>query len=67
MLSGGPTVTPVEELAPLAIAGRDPAPHETPLKGAAEAPPPKPRAKRKPKAVAPEAESDGANASASPE
>jgi sec-independent protein translocase protein TatB len=64
LLSGVPTVTPVEELAPLAIAGRDPAPDEAPLEAASPNPPANRLAKRKPKATAPEVAAD---ASVSPE
>jgi sec-independent protein translocase protein TatB len=64
MLSGVQTVTPIEELAPLSIAGRDEPPAEEP---AVEAKPaPKPRAKRKPKAVTHET-TLGAKASVSSE
>ena len=62
LLSGAPTVTPVEEpaaLPPLEIAN-EPLPAEV-------APAPKPRAKRKPKAAAVENAANGADASALPE
>src|SRR5271168_2376852 len=62
LLSGAPTVTPVEEpaaLPPLEIAN-EPLPTEV-------APAPKPRAKRKPKAAAVENAANGADAMALPE
>jgi len=66
MLSGVQTVTPVEELAPLAIAGRDKPAAEEPAV-MAPLPTPKPRAKRKSKAAKADPESGIADTSVSPE